>query len=179
MSYLDRKLYITSEITNESYQIFSKKLSRLEVNYPGQTIQIEIMSDGGDSEAGLAFFDRIRNSPNQIVTIAYGLVASAASIVFAAGHKRFMSPNAWLMVHEESMDDLSGSVTDIERHARHLRKIEDQYSTLMASVSKTSKETWDHFNLNETYISAEEALQYGIADGIFSSTIIKALVEEE
>ena len=179
MSYLDRKLYINGEISNESYLCFAKKLSRLEVTYPNQTIQIEITSDGGDSEAGLAFFDRIRNSPNQVVTVAYGLVASAASLVFAAGHKRFMAPNAWLMVHEESMDDLSGSVADIEKHVRHLRRVEDQYSTLMASVSKTHKETWDYLNLNETYISAEEALQYGISDGIFDHKILKALVEEE
>jgi ATP-dependent Clp protease protease subunit len=178
MSYLDRKLYINGEISNESFLIFSKKLSRLEVTYPNQTIQIEITSDGGDSEAGLAFFDRIRNSPNQIVTVAYGLVASAASLVFAAGHKRFMSPNAWLMVHEET-PKLSDKVSTLERDLRHFRKIEDQYSTLMAAVSKTHKETWDYLNMNETYISAEEALQYGISDGIFDYKILKTLVEEE
>jgi len=179
MSYLDRKIYINGEISNESYLRFAKKLSRLEVLYPGQTIQVEITSDGGDSEAGLAFFDRIRNSPSQVVTVAYGLVASAASLVFAAGHKRFMAPNAWLMVHEESLEGLEGTVANLERDLRHLRKVEDQYSTLMASVSKMHKDNWDHLNINETYITAEEALQYGIADGIFDHTILAKLVEEE
>jgi ATP-dependent Clp protease, protease subunit len=178
MSYLDRKLYINGEISNESYLVFAKKLSRLEVNYPGQTIQVEITSDGGDSESGLAFFDRIRNSPNQIVTVAYGLVASAASLVFAAGHKRFMAPNAWLMVHEESLK-MSDKVSTLERDIKHFREIEDQYSTLMAGVSTTDKTEWDRLNTNETYINAKYALQLGIADGIFDHKILQALVEEE
>ena len=177
MSYLDRKLYINGEISNESFLLFSKKLSRLEVLFPGQAIQVEITSDGGDSEAGLAFFDRIRNSPSPIVTVAYGLVASAASLVFAAGHKRFMAPNAWLMVHEET-PKLCSTVSAMEKDLKHFRVIEDQYSTLMASVSTTDKHQWDRLNMNETYISAEECLKLGIADGIFDHKILRTLVEE-
>lgn len=162
------KIYITGDIDDAAFAKFNKSLSRLEhTSKLFQVIKIELISGGGDPYAALAFYDRIRQSKREIHITAYGLVASAAVIILAAGAKRYMAPSSWLMVHEDSMsNDESATVSEIERDAKHFRRLEDQWSALLSSVTPTSIAKWTELHKAETYLTAQECLTLGIIDGI-------------
>lgn len=164
------KLYITGDITMESFNEFSMRLRECELE-GDKVVQLEIISEGGDAYAGLAYFDRIRNSKVEIRGVATGLVASAASIIFIACHKRFMTKNAWLMVHEDTLSGIDDKkVSEIEKEARHARRMEDQWCELFNSVTIISKDYWAGLNRCETYLSSSDCDFLGILDGVVGKT---------
>jgi len=172
---LDRKIYVHTDIDNASFAKFSRRLSRIETETE-EPIYIEIMSDGGNAYSALAYFDRIKESPNEIVTIAYGLVASAATIIFAAGDRRIMMPSAHLMVHEDEADISDVRVSELEAHTKHMRYMEDFWNKILGSVTNTNKEQWDVLHLTDKYLSAPECLGLGLCDEIFQPKKIRGLL---
>ena len=162
--------YITGDIDNGTFRRFAKFVDSYYCANNDDIIQLIICSDGGCSESSLALFDLIKNNPITINTVAFGLVASAAAIVFAAGKHRTIMPNAWVMVHEETpgpeaFADLN--VSQIDKLNKHYRRMEDQASEILATVTKTSVDKWKELHKNETYLSAEECLELGLADEIY------------
>jgi ATP-dependent Clp protease protease subunit len=155
------KIYITGDITIESFSLFSKKLSKQQ-----GAIDIELISEGGEAIAALAYFDKIKRYRNVTIT-AYGIVASAAVLILAAGTKRRMARNAWIMVHEDSEScEESRTVMELERDAKHYRRLENQWAEILSSVSKTSIDKWIELHKNETYLSAQECLELGLIEEI-------------
>lgn len=161
----ERRLQIIGEITDKSYKKFSKKLYELEFNSPEETITIELNSEGGEAMAALAYSARIRRCKAPIIIIAYGLVASAAVLILAAGETRLMSKEAWVMVHEDS-SDFSGKTGEIERRAKHMRRLENQWNKLLTEYTTTDEDHWDYLALNETYLCAGECRDLGLVDEI-------------
>ncbi len=162
----DRKIYILGDIDNESYGRFSRKLARLE-SESIDPIQIELMSDGGYSYAALAFSDRINNCKCPIYIDAFGLIASAATLILAAGDMRRIAANAWVMVHEDEVALPDGAkVSAIEKHAAHSRRLEDQWNKLMEHYTGTSVEVWALLNLAETFLPPSECKSLGLVDEI-------------
>lgn len=161
---LSRKIYISGEITTEAFTKFSRRLSRLE-RESSKPIEIELISEGGCAYDALAFAGRMRNSKCELIVKAYGLVASAAVIILAYGDKRYMAREAWLMVHEDSAE-LDGSVTDIEKAAAHMRRLEDQWANLLTQVTSTSYEVWETAHANTTFYSANECKILGLIDEV-------------
>lgn len=168
---------IHGEISTESFTKFSKRLNILEaVEYEGP-VHIELTSEGGAAYDALAFASRIRRSELDITITAVGLVASAAVMLLAAGKKgkRRMAREAWLMVHEDSgsFDSIEGSVEELEekakkfiRNVEHLRRMEEQWATLLEEFTGTSKDIWAKLHRKETYLSAGECLALGIIDEV-------------
>src|SRR5665213_2763415 len=126
-------IQIIGDITHEAFKEFDDDLSAWE-NGGNSKVKIRLMSTGGDAEVGLAFYDRIRLSPLNITITAYGLVGSAAALIFLAGDVRVMTPNSCLYVHEESGGDIDGQpVSNAKRAVQRLQDIDNQYNELMAS----------------------------------------------
>src|ERR1700726_3970022 len=99
---MTKQLYITGDITLRKFNKFSRQLSFIENNTPKDTIvNVELSSEGGDTYAALAFFDRIRNSDLSIHITVFGPCFSAAVLILAAGDKRSMGRSAWVMTHED------------------------------------------------------------------------------
>lgn len=168
MSKLNRKIYISGEINNDLFIRFSRKLALLEKESDDR-VEIEIISEGGDSYTALAFFDRIYSSKCMITTKAYGLVASAATLIFAAGDNRLIGKNAWLMVHEDSISGLDDKkVSEIEKDAKHSRIIENQWCTILEATTTTPFEIWEQLNKEEAYLSAAQCIELGIADAFIN-----------
>lgn len=157
------KLYIIGDIDYAAYEKFTEELAALEA--VGEDVWIELCSDGGDSSVALAFYDRIRASPANINIVGFGAILSAASLIFAAGARRIMAPNAWLMVHEDGPPEYN-SLQEATRDIKHLQRVEDQFAELMAKNSNTSIRKWKELTKKETYLSAEECVSLGIADEI-------------
>lgn len=154
---------IVGPINYDSLSKFLDDIEHLERDHA--TVVVELASEGGDTYAALAIAARIKNSSRRVVVKAYGLVASAAVIILAAGRTRHMDSSAWVMVHEES-EELSGSVVDLERESTHLRRMEDQWTSLLAGYTKTSAAKWTELHKQTTYLSAKECLALGLIDRI-------------
>src|SRR5580692_5695813 len=107
--YMDRRIVLVGEINADKYEAFSTRLAELETGSSTKSITLELSSEGGDAHYALAIVGRMRNSPCDIIVKAYGLVASAAVIILAAGDIRHLAQEAWVMVHEDSVAELEGT----------------------------------------------------------------------
>lgn len=159
-----RKLYITTEISDESYTKFSKRLTMLESRGSGP-IEVELFSAGGDAYAALAFSARMRASPCVIRIHARGLIASAAVLILAAGDIREMAKEAWVMVHEDSGEN-SGNVSELMKQALHMEALEDQWAVLLEERSSTSAEAWRKLHNETKYLTSSQCLALGLIDKI-------------
>ena len=162
---LKRKLYIIGEISDAAYTKFSKQLYNRELEST-KPIEIELMSEGGDPIAALAFAGRIKTSKCDIHITAFGQVASAAVMILASGDYRQMQRNCWMMVHQggASLEADDDGVRQVENYAKQLRKLEDQWSDLLATYTGTDSEVWENLHLEKTYLTAEECLILKIVD---------------
>lgn len=159
-------IVIAGEINDESFGEFSKELAEYEKS-GCKKVMLEITSEGGSATAALAYYDKIKSSTMEIHGVVYGLAASAASLIFIACNKRYMSRNSWFMVHEDSLSDIDGKkVHEIEKEALHARRMEDQWCDLFYASTGTPVSTWKELNKNETYMTAEECLKLGFIDGV-------------
>jgi len=164
---MNRKIYITGEINNDSYEVFSRRFSFLDKTKG--VIYIELMSDGGYSFAALAFYDKIINSDNDVHISAYGLVASAATLILAAGDFRRIAKNAWCMVHEDEPEIPEGArVKQFESIASNARMFEEQWAHLLEENTSASSGKWAELHLNETYLTPTECLDLGLVDEIIT-----------
>jgi ATP-dependent protease ClpP protease subunit len=162
---LRRKIYITGTIDEEAFLRFSKRLTVLEEQDNGP-IDVELYSYGGEAYSALAFAARMRHSRCHIVVRAYGLVASAAVLILAAGDERMMSKEAWAMVHEDSGDAGELTTTQQEVVAIHGRKMELHWCHQLAVRTKASANKWLELHTATTYLNAKECLKLGLVDKI-------------
>jgi ATP-dependent protease ClpP protease subunit len=161
-----KKLTIIGEIDHDLYATFVAEMNELE-SLKAQTIEIELTSDGGDALVALAFYDKILQTKHKTIIVARGLVASAAVIILAAGDTRKMASSAWVMVHEDNPVFNEGAkVTEIEKEAKHARRLEDQWNSLMAEQTDIPAERWAMLHKNETYLTAAECLSLGLIEEI-------------
>lgn len=155
---------LIGDIDHEMYKDLVKKLRKAEDAKIDVTLAIS--SHGGDAAVALAIYDRIKYSSVKINTSAIGAVSSAAVLVLAAGDYRMMFSNAWVMVHEESYENMSGNATYFEKLAVQARKQELQWAELLEKVTFTSKSKWLDLHREETYLTAEDCLRMGLIEEI-------------
>lgn len=158
-----RVIRLIDAISSESFKLFIEESSVL-LAESKDPIEVELFSHGGSAEAALAFAAYMRLNPYFNIT-AYGEIASSAVLVLACGKVRRMTKEAWVMVHESSTK-LRGTVTDLEREAEQLRRMESQWNEIMAERSKVTERSWSGMHKETTYLSAEECLELGLIDEI-------------
>ncbi len=164
----DRVIFLGSEVTDQVANSVVAQLLFLETENPDADISLYINSPGGSVTAGMAIYDTMNYVKCPVRTVCLGLAASMGAFLLMAGEKgkRMALPNSEIMIHQPS-GGASGQATDVHIHAEWLLKTKDKMNRLMAgmtgqplSVIETDVER-DHF------MSAEEALKYGIIDEIF------------
>lgn len=159
-------IIVAGDIDSDSYGHFSEALRELEMK-GYKELGIELSSGGGDAYSALAFYDRIQSTPIIINITATGLVASAATLIFVAGAKRYMTKNAWLMVHEDTISGIDNlKVSQLEKEAKHARRLEEQWVELFFKSTGIRHKIWENYNREETYLTSEECLKLGFIDGI-------------
>ena len=163
----DRIIFISGEFNQDMADSVVSQLLFLEVDNPDKDIYLYINSPGGEITSMYAILDTMQYIHPDIVTIGYGLVASAGTLILAAGTKgkRFALPNTSIMVHELSAG-VSGRANDILQEAKH---IEYLYEKMAKQYVKFTGQSIDKIKTDmhrDFYMSSEEAKDYGLIDKV-------------
>lgn len=163
----ERIIFLAGPINDAVANTVVAQLLFLESEDPKKDINLYINSPGGSVSAGLAIYDTMQHIKCDVSTIGLGIAASMGATLLIAGAKgkRFILPNAEVMMHQ-IMGGTEGQAVDIEIHARQILKIKDRINQLLAkhtgqSIAKIAKDTDRDY-----YMTAEEALAYGVVDKI-------------
>ncbi len=146
------------------------QLLYLEAEDPEKDINLYINSPGGMVTAGLAVYDTMQFIKAPITTICMGMAMSFGALLLAAGTKgkRFALPNARIMIHQPLIwgQGISGQATDIDIENREMQETKKRLIKILAKHTGQSEEKIRQDTERNFYMSAEEALEYGIIDGI-------------
>lgn len=167
----DRIIFIGDEINDQVANSVVAQLLFLEADNPEKDIHIYINSPGGSISAGFAIFDTMQLVKPDVNTICVGMAASFGALLLLAGTKgkRFALPNSEIMIHQP-LGGVKGQATEIEISARRILKIREHINKIIAertgqSVEKVARDTDRDF-----FMTAQEALEYGIIDKIIERT---------
>lgn len=164
-----REIFLTAQIDPETSGELIKQLMYLERQDNNKEITIYISSPGGEVISGLAVFDIITMMKTPVRTVCIGTAASMGAILFLAGQEREMLPHAQLMIHDPSYchNDIGGRKPHEIQH--ELDKLNEVRKSLAGIISdKTGKSLKEIYKLtaNDTFFSAQEAVEYGLATKI-------------
>jgi ATP-dependent Clp protease protease subunit len=141
----------------------------LEYEDPDKDILLYINSPGGSVTSGLAIYDVIKYVKPDVQTICVGSAFSMGAILLAAGTKgkRFILPHGKVMLHQPS-GGAGGQSSDIQIHAREIVKTKRELNSILAESTGKTIEQIDKDTDRDLYMSAEEAVAYGIVDQVFN-----------
>ena len=163
----DRIIFIGSTIDDTVANLVIAQLLFLESEDPDKEINLYINSPGGSVYSGLAIYDTMQYIKPDVSTICVGLAASMGAVLLAAGTKgkRFALPNSRVMVHQP-LGGTQGPAADIEIHAREILRIREKINTILANHTGKDVEQVARDTDRDFFMSAEQALEYGLIDGI-------------
>lgn len=163
----DRIIFLGEEVTDVSANLIVAQLLFLEAEDPGKDIHLYINSPGGSVSAGLAIYDTMRYIKCDVSTICLGMAASMGAFLLAGGTKgkRFALPNAEIMIHQPS-GGAQGQATDIKIVADHILKTKKKLNEILAANTGQPLEVIAADTERDNYMSAEEAVAYGLIDSI-------------
>jgi ATP-dependent Clp protease protease subunit len=162
----DRIIYLGTPINDDVANLIIAQLLYLNSEDPDRDIQMFINSPGGDVIAGLAIYDVMQHVKPDIATVCIN-ASSMASVLLAAGTrgKRFILPNAEVMIHQGSAQ-FGGATPDLEIHMRHVSKLINRLTEILAEHTGQPFEKVKHDSERDYFMSAREAVEYGIVDEI-------------
>jgi len=172
--YKDRKIFLWSQVDNESAKAIVMRLLSLEVEKPGEEIVFFINSPGGSVSDGLAIYDAMQAISSPVSTICVGLAASMGAMLLCAGTagRRFAWPHARIMIHQPSMmGTITGPSTDLEIHAREIVRSREELNRLMAQHCDQDLERITKDTDRDNWMTAAEAKEYRLVDDIITTTV--------
>ena len=166
----DRIIFLSGEINNDVADVVVAQLLFLEAEDPDKDIMLYINSPGGLVTAGMAIYDTMNYIKAPVSTIVIGMAASMAAVLLAAGTKgkRVALPNAEIMIHQP-LGGAQGQATDIAIQAEQILKSKKKINRILADCTGKSEEQIAADVERDHYLSADEALEYGLTDNIFKS----------
>ena len=166
----DRIVFLGTEVEDGVANSIIAQLLFLESEDPEKDIHLYINSPGGSVTAGLAIYDTMRYIKSPVSTICVGLAASMAAVLLSSGAKgkRLALPNAEIMIHQPS-GGTRGQATDIEIHARNILKTRERLNRILAAQTGRDIEDVARDTERDNFMTAEEALQYGLIDRIIDT----------
>ena len=168
----DRIVFLGTEVEDGVANSIIAQLLFLESEDPEKDIHLYINSPGGSVTAGLAIYDTMRYIKSPVSTICVGLAASMAAVLLSSGAKgkRLALPNAEIMIHQPS-GGTRGQATDIEIHARNILKTRERLNRILAAQTGRDIEDVARDTERDNFMTAEEALQYGLIDRIIDTNL--------
>ncbi len=166
----DRIIFLGEEINSVSANLVIAQLLHLESQDAEKDISIYINSPGGEVTAGLAILDTMNYIKPQVSTICVGMAASMAAVLLSSGAKgkRFCLPNSLVMIHQPS-GGAQGQQTEIEIAAQQIKATRKKLNQILSDTSGKPFEQVEADTERDHYLTAEEALEYGLIDRIVTS----------
>ncbi len=163
----DRIIFLGDEVNDTTASLVVAQMLFLESEDPGKDINLYINSPGGSVTAGMAIYDTMNYVKCDISTICMGLAASMGAFLLSSGAKgkRFALPNSEIMIHQPS-GGAKGQATEIQIVAENILKTKKKLNEILAANTGQSVETIAEDTERDNFMSAQEALKYGLVDQI-------------
>ena len=171
----DRIIMLAEDVNPTSANVIIAEMLFLESEDPDKEIHFYINSPGGSIVDGMAIVDTMNYIKCPVSTICVGMAASMGSILLTCGEKgkRFATPNSEILIHQPLIggNGLSGQTTDIKIHTDHLVKTREKMNKLLSEKTGQPIEKIMQDTERDNYMTAEEALKYGLIDEILEKRI--------
>jgi ATP-dependent Clp protease protease subunit len=165
----ERIIFLGTPITDQIANLIIAQLLYLEREEPDKDINLYIHCPGGIISAGLAIYDTMQLVRPDVSTICVGLAASMGTLILCAGAKgkRYALPNSTIHMHQ-AVGGAQGQAADIEIAAREIMRMQDKIRGIIANHTGQPMDKVAHDTDRDFYLSAEQAVEYGIVDEILS-----------
>ena len=166
----ERIIFLGGAVNDEVANLIIAQLLFLEAEDPKADITLYINSPGGVVTAGLAIYDTMQYIKPDVSTLCIGQAASMGALLLAAGSKgkRYSLPNSRILIHQP-MGGFQGQATDIDIHAKEILKLRKRLNEILVKhTGKTAKKIQADTE-RDYFMSAEEAVKYGLVDEVISS----------
>jgi ATP-dependent Clp protease protease subunit len=165
----ERVVFLVGPVNEVTANLIVAQLLFLESENPDKEIFFYINSPGGSVSAGLAIYDTMQFIKPDVSTLCVGQAASMGALLLAAGEngKRFALPNSRVMIHQP-MGGFSGQASDVEIHAREILYLRQRLNEILAKHSGQTVETIARDTDRDNFLSAEEAVKYGLVDKVLT-----------
>ncbi len=163
----ERIIFLGEEVTDVSASVVVAQLLFLEAEDPGKDINLYINSPGGSVTAGMAIYDTMNYIKSDVSTLCVGMAASMGAFLLAGGAKgkRFILPNAVVMIHQPS-GGARGQATEIQIVAEKILQTKEKLNRILAENTGQPYEAVCRDTERDHYLTAEEAVSYGLVDKI-------------
>ena len=168
----DRIVFLADEVNDVTASLVVAQLLFLEAQDPDKDISLYINSPGGSVTAGMAIYDTMNFIKCDVSTICIGMAASMGAFLLSSGAKgkRFALPNSEIMIHQP-LGGTRGQATDIKIHADHILRTRDTLNKILAENSGQSLETIERDTERDNFMTAKQALEYGLIDQVIAKRI--------
>ena len=165
----DRFIFLGDEIDDSTANLVVAQMLFLEMENPDKDIMLYINSPGGSITAGMAIYDTMRYLKCEVATVCVGMAASMAAFLLAAGAKgkRKALPHAEVMIHQP-LGGARGQATDIQIHAEQILRVKKMMNELLSQNTGKPLKTVEKDVERDHFLTAEQALDYGIIDEIIA-----------
>ena len=166
----ERIIFLGEEVNETTASLTVAQMLFLESEDPGKDIHLYINSPGGVVTAGMAIYDTMQYIKCDVTTICIGMAASMGAFLLAGGAKgkRFALPNAEIMIHQPS-GGAKGQATEIQIAAENILKTKKKLNEILAANTGKSYEQIAADTERDNYMSAQEAVEYGLIDSIITN----------
>ena len=165
----DRIIILSEEVNSTTASLIVAQMLYLEAQDPDKDIQFYINSPGGSVTDGMAIYDTMQFIKPDVSTVCMGQACSMGAFLLAGGAKgkRFCLPNARVMIHQP-LGGFQGQASDIQIHAQEILKIKNTLNDRLAFHTGQDMATIERDTDRDNFMSAEQAVAYGLVDGILS-----------
>ncbi|MFZ9745400.1 MAG: ClpP family protease [Opitutaceae bacterium] len=164
-----RKIFLWGAVTDETAKDITEKLLYLEASAPGKDITFYINTPGGSITAGMAVYDTIQLISSPVTVVVTGMAASMGSILLSAAPKgrRLLYPHSRVLIHQPLISGrMIGPASDINIQAQEMEKLRAELNQILATASGQPLERINRDTDRDFYLTAREAIEYGLADRI-------------
>ncbi len=165
----DRKIFLWGEVSDQSMKDVTEKLLYLESEDPGKEIKFYINTPGGSITAGMAAYDTMKLISSPVSVIVTGMAASMGSILLSGAEKgrRFIFPHGRVLIHQPLISGtFMAPAVDINIQAQEMERIRDELNKILAEASGKDLSVIENDTDRDFYLTAEEAIEYGLVDKI-------------
>lgn len=164
----DRIIFLSGPIDDGMANTIVAQMLFLEMENPDQDIMLYINSPGGAITAGMAIYDTMRYLKCEVSTLCIGMAASMAAFLLSSGTKgkRYALPSSEIMIHQP-LGGAQGQASDIKIQAEHILALKKKLNSVLAANTGKPVEQIENDTDRDNYLTAEDALNYGLIDKIF------------